>query len=165
VDAGHILGSASVILECTEGSRTRRLIFSGDIGRWGQPIIRDPQPPGGGDVVIMESTYGDRDHPKLADMRDKLASIVSETAARGGRVIIPAFAVGRTQEMIYDLHGLMQERRIPSIPIYIDSPLASQATEVFAKHPEVYDTDEQMVRAVKDLFQFEQLHYTTDVAE
>lgn len=165
VDAGHILGSASVVLECTESQHTRRLIFSGDIGRWGQPIIRDPQPPGGGDAVIMESTYGDRDHPKLADMRERLADIVSETAARGGRVIIPAFAVGRTQEMIYDLHGLMGEGRIPGIPIYIDSPLASQATEVFGKHPEVYDTGEHMVRTVRDLFRFERLHYTKDVAE
>ena len=165
VDAGHILGSASVIVDCTEGSRTRRLIFSGDIGRWGQPIIRDPQSPGGGDMVIMESTYGDRDHPKLTDMRSHLASIVSETAARGGRVIIPAFAVGRTQEMIYDLHGLMQEGKIPALPIFIDSPLASQATQVFTNHPEVYDTGEHMVRAMKDLFQFEQLHYTKDVAE
>ena len=165
VDAGHILGSASVVLDCTEGSRTRRLIFSGDIGRWGQPIIRDPQPPGGADVVIMESTYGDRDHPRLADMRERLGDIVSGTAARGGRVLIPAFAVGRTQEMIYDLHALMRERRIPRIPIYIDSPLASQATAVFANHPEVYDADEQMVRAVKELFQFEELHYTSDVAE
>jgi metallo-beta-lactamase family protein len=165
VDAGHILGSASVVLDCTEGTRTRRLIFSGDIGRWGQPIIRDPQPPGGGDMVIMESTYGDRDHPKLIDMRDRLAAIVSDTASRGGRVIIPAFAVGRTQEMIYDLHGLMREGRIPGIPIYIDSPLASQATDVFSNHPEVYDTAEHMVRTVRELFQFDQLHYTKDVAE
>ncbi|HEX7939485.1 MAG TPA: MBL fold metallo-hydrolase [Gemmatimonadaceae bacterium] len=165
VDAGHILGSASVIVDCTEGSTKRRLIFSGDIGRWGQPIIRDPQSPGGGDMVIMESTYGDRDHPKLTDMRTHLASIVSETAARGGRVIIPAFAVGRTQEMIYDLHGLMQEGKIPAVPIYIDSPLASQATQVFANHPEVYDSGEHMVRAMKDLFQFDQLHYTKDVGE
>ncbi|MEK7403331.1 MAG: MBL fold metallo-hydrolase [Gemmatimonadota bacterium] len=165
VDAGHILGSASVVLECTEGSRTRRLIFSGDIGRWGQPIIRDPQPPGGGDVVIMESTYGDRDHPKLSDMRNRLASIVSETAARGGRVIIPAFAVGRTQELVYDLHALMRDRRIPGVPIYIDSPLASLATAVFASHPEVYDETEHMVGTVKELFQFERLHYTKDVSE
>jgi metallo-beta-lactamase family protein len=165
VDAGHILGSASVILDCTEGNRSRRLIFSGDIGRWGQPIIRDPQNPGGGDMVIMESTYGDRDHPTISDMRDRLASIVSETAARGGRVIIPAFAVGRTQEMIYDLHSLMLDRKIPEVPIYIDSPLASKATAVFGDHPEVYDTGEHMVRTVTDLFQHERLHYTKDVAE
>lgn len=165
VDAGHILGSASVILECTENGNSRRLVFSGDIGRWGQPIIRDPQTPGGADAVIMESTYGDRDHPGLEDMRERLASIVTDTAARGGRVIIPAFAVGRTQEMVYDLHALSRAGRIPAIPIYIDSPLASEATRVFDGHPEVFDTGEHMVRTVRDLFQFERLHYTTDVAE
>jgi metallo-beta-lactamase family protein len=165
IDAGHILGSAQVVLECTEGSKKRTLIFSGDIGRWGQPIIRDPQPPGGADMVIMESTYGDRDHPKLADMRERLASIVSETAARGGRVIIPAFAVGRTQEMIYDLHALFLEGRIPAIPVYIDSPLASEATRVFGDHPEVFETGEHMVKTVTDLFRFDVLHYTKDVAE
>jgi metallo-beta-lactamase family protein len=165
VDAGHILGSASVVLDCMEGKQQRRLIFSGDIGRWGQPIIRDPQPPGSADMVIMESTYGDRDHPKLADMRERLATVVSATAARGGRVIIPAFAVGRTQEMVYDLHALVKEGRIPSIPIYIDSPLATEATRVFGDHPEVFDTGEHMVKTVRDLFRFEQLHYTKDVAE
>ncbi len=165
VDAGHILGSASVILECTEGSRTKRLVFSGDIGRWGQPIIRDPQAPGAADAVIMESTYGDRDHPDLTDMRDRLASIVSDTAARGGRVLIPAFAVGRTQEIVYDLHVLARARRIPAIPIYIDSPLASEATGVFARHPEVFDTDEDLVQTVRDLFRFDLLHYTKDVSE
>lgn len=165
VDAGHILGSASVILECTEGSRVRRLVFSGDIGRWGQPIIRDPQSPGGAESVIMESTYGDRDHPKLADMRDRLATIVSETAARGGRIMIPAFAVGRTQELAYDLHALVRDRRIPAIPIYIDSPLASEATAVFSQHPEVFDAEENLVQKVRDLFRFELLHYTKDVTE
>jgi len=165
VDAGHILGSASVVLECTEGKQQRRLIFSGDIGRWGQPIIRDPQPPGGGDMVIMESTYGDRDHPKLEDMRNRLAAVVSETAARGGRVIVPAFAVGRTQEMVYDLHALAREGRIPAIPIYIDSPLATEATKVFADHPEVFDKGEHMVQNVRDLFRFKLLHYTNDVSE
>jgi metallo-beta-lactamase family protein len=165
VDAGHILGSASVVLDCTEGKQKRRLIFSGDIGRWGQPIIRDPQPPGGADIVIMESTYGDRDHPSVVDMRERLAAVVSETAARGGRVIIPAFAVGRTQEMVYDLHALVKQGRIPAIPIYIDSPLATEATKVFGDHPEVFDTGEHMVKTVRDLFRFERLHYTRDVAE
>lgn len=166
VDAGHILGSASVILECTEGSTTRRLIFSGDIGRWGLPIIRDPQPPkGGADLVIMESTYGDRDHAPFSDMRDRLATIVRETAARGGRVIIPAFAVGRVQEIVYDLHALARERRMPAVPIYIDSPLAVEATSVFGMHPEVFDRTEGLVQMVQDLFRFELVHYTRDVSE
>lgn len=166
VDAGHILGSASVILDCTESGTTRRLVFSGDIGRWGQPIIRDPHPPtGGADAVIMESTYGDRDHPPVEDLRGRLATIVSETAARGGRVLIPAFAVGRTQEIVYDLHALAREGRIPNIPIYIDSPLATDATTVFSMHPEIMDRSEQMVQTVQHLFRFNLLHYTVDVAE
>jgi metallo-beta-lactamase family protein len=166
VDAGHILGSASVILECTEGSVTRRLIFSGDIGRWGLPIIRDPQPPrGGADLVIMESTYGDRDHPPVIDMRQRLATIVAETAAKGGRVLIPAFAVGRVQEIVYDLHALARDKRMPAIPIYIDSPLAIDATSVFGMHPEVFDRTEHLVQLVQDLFRFELVHYTRDVTE
>ena len=166
VDAGHILGSASVILECTEGNATRRLIFSGDIGRWGLPIIRDPQPPtGGADLVIMESTYGDREHPPFTDMRARLAEIVKDTAARGGRVLIPAFAVGRVQELVYDLHALARDKAIPAIPIYIDSPLAVDATSVFGMHPEVFDRTESLVTLVRDLFRFELVHYTRDAAE
>ena len=165
VDAGHILGSASVILDCSENGVSRRLVFSGDIGRWGLPIIRDPQPPAGADTVIMESTYGDRDHPPIEDMRERLAAIVTETAAKGGRVLIPAFALGRTQEIVYDLHSLARKKRIPAIPIYIDSPLAVDATSVFAMHPETFDRRESLVIAVKDLFQFDQVHYTHDVAE
>ena len=165
VEAGHILGSASVVLECTEGGVTRRLVFSGDVGRWGLPIIRDPAPPHGADVVIMESTYGDRDHPPAEDMRERLATIVRETAARGGRVLVPAFAVGRTQEIVYDLHALARQKRIPAIPIYIDSPLATEATTVFGMHPEAFDRSEDLVSAVRDLFRFELVHYTRDVAE
>ena len=133
---GHILGSASVTLECTERGTRKRIVFSGDIGRRGLPIIRDPKPPtGGADVVLLESTYGNRDHPPVAGARDQLARVVSETAARGGRVLVPAFAVGRTQELVYDLHILAREGKIPEIPIYIDSPLAIDATTVFAMHP------------------------------
>jgi metallo-beta-lactamase family protein len=165
VDAGHILGSASVILDCSEGGATRRLVFSGDVGRWGLPIIRDPQPPNGADVVIMESTYGDRDHPAIEDTRERLAAIVTETAAKGGRVLIPAFAVGRTQEIVYDLHALSRKKRIPAIPIYIDSPLAVDITSVFEMHPETFDRRESLVAAVQELFRFELVHYTRDVSE
>jgi metallo-beta-lactamase family protein len=165
VDAGHILGSASVILECTEDGTTRTLVFSGDIGRWGLPIIRDPHPPKGAHCVIMESTYGDRDHPPIEDMRERLAAIVRETAAKGSRVLIPAFAVGRTQEIVYDLHALAREKRIPAIPIYIDSPLAIDATSVFAMHPEVFDRTEGLVQLVQDLFRFDLLTYTRDASE
>ena len=125
VDAGHILGSASVVLDCTEGSTMRRLVFSGDIGRSGLAIIRDPEPPTGADVVVMESTYGNRSHESTEGARARLAAVIRETAARGGRILIPAFAVGRTQELVYDLHVLVGAGAIPSIPVYIDSPLPS----------------------------------------
>jgi metallo-beta-lactamase family protein len=165
VDAGHILGSASVVLDCTEGSRQVRLVFSGDVGRWGLPIIRDPHPPSGADAVIMESTYGDRDHESVADMPDRLAEVVRSTAARGGRVIVPSFAVGRTQELVYDLHRLARAGKIPAIPVYIDSPLAVDATTVFNSHPEVFDQTEDFVARTRELFQFDLVHYTRDVNE
>lgn len=166
VDAGHILGSASVVLECTEGSTTRRIVFSGDVGRWGLPIIRDPQPPAGGaDVVIMESTYGNRDHESVAGAREHLARVVRETAAHGGRILIPAFAVGRTQEIVYDLHEMARAGEIPAIPIFIDSPLAIDATTVFAQHPEVFDQTEDLIQKVQDLFHFTQVRYTRKAEE
>jgi len=165
IDAGHILGSASVLLDCTERGKTRRLVFSGDIGRSGLAIVRDPTPPEAADALIMESTYGNRDHESVEGARAQLAKVVRETAARGGRILIPAFAVGRTQEMIYALHGLAREGAIPPIPIYVDSPLAIDATTVFEMHPESFDRSEEMVQKAKDLFQFELLHYTREVEE
>lgn len=165
IDAGHILGSASVCLDCTEAGVTKRLVFSGDIGRSGLAIVRDPTPPEDADALIMESTYGNRDHESVEGARAQLANVVRETAARGGRVLIPAFAVGRTQEMIYVLHSLAREGAIPAIPIYVDSPLAIDATTVFEMHPEAFDKLEEMVLKTKDLFQFELVHYTRDVEE
>lgn len=165
IDAGHILGSASVLLDCTENGKTKRLVFSGDIGRSGLAIIRDPVPPEGADALIMESTYGNRDHESVEGARAHLAKVIRETAAKGGRVLLPAFAVGRTQEMIYALHGLVKEGAIPAIPIYVDSPLAIDTTTVFEMHPESFDRSEEMVQKTQDLFRFELLHYTRDVAE
>ena len=164
-DAGHILGSASVALDVTEGADTRRLVFSGDIGRYGLPIIRDPQSPGGADAVILESTYGDRDHESVEGAREHLGRVVRETAARGGRVLIPAFAVGRTQEIVYDLHALARAGAIPEIPIVIDSPLATRATDVFAMHPETFDQGEDLVRSVDSLFHFPLVRYTRSVED
>ena len=165
VDAGHILGSASVILEATEGGTTKRLVFAGDVGRWGLPIIRDPQPPDGADFVILESTYGNRDHDSVEGARERLGAIVRETAARGGRIMIPAFAVGRTQEIVYDLHALRLAGKVPALPIFIDSPLAIDATTVFAEHPEVFDQTEDLVATVDNLFEFERVQYTRKVEE
>lgn len=165
VDAGHILGSASVVLDVSEGGTARRVVFSGDIGRQGLAIIRDPVPPGGANVVIMESTYGDRDHESVAGARARLAEVVRATAARGGRVLIPAFAVGRTQEILYQLHGLARERAIPEIPIYVDSPLAIDTTTVFEMHPEVFDHSEKLVDTVKELFRFDLVRFTRTAEE
>jgi metallo-beta-lactamase family protein len=165
VDAGHILGSASVVLDCTEAGGTKRLVFSGDVGRTGLAIIRDPIPPTGAHELIMESTYGDRDHESVGGARARLAEVIRETAARGGRVLIPAFAMGRTQEIIYNLHSLIRESAIPAIPIYIDSPLAIDTTTVFEMHPETFDQSEDMVKKVKELFDFPLVHYTRDVEE
>jgi len=165
VDAGHILGSASVVLDCTEGGVTKRLVFSGDIGRSGLAIIRDPVPPAEADAVIMESTYGNRDHESVDGARAHLARVVRETAARGGRILIPAFAVGRTQEILYNLHSLFREGAIPSIPVYLDSPLAIDTTTVFELHPETFDQTEDMVKRVSELFDFPLVHFTRDVAE
>jgi len=164
VEAGHILGSASVVLDCEEPGVRRRLVFSGDVGRAGLPIIRDPAPPKDADVVIMESTYGDRDHPPVEQLPDQLGKIVRETAARGGRILIPAFAVGRTQELLYDLHRLTHANAIPPIPIVVDSPLAIAATSVFSAHPDAYDRSEHLVMTDADLFGFERVEFSRDVA-
>jgi metallo-beta-lactamase family protein len=165
-DAGHILGSASVVLECTEGGAMKRIVFSGDVGRNGLPIIRDPHPPAGGaDIVLLESTYGNRDHTSVEGAREQLARVITETAARGGKILVPAFSVGRTQELVYDLHLLARAGAIPEIPIYVDSPLAIDTTTVFAMHPEIFDQTEDLVQKVKELFAFTQVHYTRDATE
>ena len=165
VEAGHILGSASIVLELREGGTVRRVVFSGDVGRSGLPIIRDPAPPSGGaDLILCESTYGNRDHDSVDGARAQLAQVVRDTAARGGRLLIPAFAVGRTQELVYDLHVLRRAGQIPELPIYIDSPLATDATSVFAMHPEVFDRSEALVRRTTDLFDFPLVRFTRDAA-
>lgn len=146
LDAGHILGSASVVLEWKDGATTRRLAFSGDIGRAGLAIIRDPVVPTDVDGVIMESTYGGRHHEGVERARDQLADIVTATAARGGKVLIPAFAVGRTQELIYTLHELATAGRIPRLPVIVDSPLATAATNVFIRHADLFDTSEPFIQ-------------------
>ncbi|MCU0622683.1 MAG: MBL fold metallo-hydrolase [Gemmatimonadaceae bacterium] len=164
-EAGHILGSASVTLDVPTPAGPRRVCFSGDIGRWGMDIIRDPDPPEGADVVILESTYGNRDHTPTADARQRLATIVRETASRGGRVLIPAFAVGRTQELLYDLHALYREGAIPRLPIAVDSPLAIDATGIFEANRELFDRAEPLMQALRNPFDFELVHYTRTVEQ
>jgi len=164
-DAGHILGSASVDLRISEGG-THRLVFSGDIGRDGLPIIRDPEPPVGPiDTLIIESTYGNRQHESVPDAKQKLAEAIRRVAARGGKVLIPCFALGRAQELIYELHELYRAQQIPGIPIYVDSPLALDATDVFRMHPEIFDRRERMIDAGLKLFEFPLVHYIRSVAD
>jgi metallo-beta-lactamase family protein len=144
VDAGHLLGSAHVILDISdeETGKDVRLVFSGDIGRPGIPILRDPEPVrDGADLLIMESTYGGREHPPYPRMAEELKRIVQETYDRGGTLMIPAFAVGRTQQIVYELHKLYDAGEIPKLPIYVDSPMATRVTEVFRLHPDVYDEE------------------------
>lgn len=171
VDAGHMLGSAHVILDIENGAGRSplRLLFSGDIGRTGIPIIRDPGlPVAGCDVLIMESTYGDRLHPPYQESEKELQRIVSETVARGGSLLIPAFAVGRTQQLVYSLHKLALAGSIPPVPIYVDSPLATRTTEIFRLHPEVYDSEIREFIFKNDQanpFGFSTMHYTQSVEE
>ncbi len=164
-DAGHILGSASVDLRCTEGT-PQRVVFSGDIGRTGLPIIRDPQAPTGPvDTLIIEATYADRVHESVADAERRLGEAVRRVAARGGKVMIPAFALGRIQELVYSLHQLWRRNEIPEIPVYVDSPLAVNATDVFRLHPDVFDRREHMVERGFPLFDFPLVRYVRDVAD
>ncbi len=141
IDAGHILGSASVVLDLTEDGRTRRLVFSGDIGRKGLPILRDPQTATGADYVIMESTYGDREHEPPSRARDYLRECAESTCASGGKLLVPAFALGRTQEVVYRLNQLWEDRELPAMDVFVDSPLAINVTEVYSAHPECYDRE------------------------
>ncbi|MBI1722694.1 MAG: MBL fold metallo-hydrolase [Gemmatimonadetes bacterium] len=165
-DAGHILGSASVVLDIEAEGRRCRLVFSGDIGRWGLPIIRDPKPPeGGADVLIVESTYANKMHESVEGAQDLLGGYVGAVAKRGGKILIPSFAVGRAQEIIYELHALARARRIPEVPIYVDSPLAVNATDVFRLHPEAFDRGEELIGATPDLFRFPLVKYVRSVDE
>ena len=165
-NAGHILGSASVLLKHDEGNGTIKLLFSGDLGRPGLPILRDPDPAPEADYLILESTYGGRLHQPLESVEEKLMRLINKTAARGGHVIVPAFAVGRTQQLVLLLHQLSEEKRIPNIPIFVDSPLAINVTEVFRNHPDEFDADaEAFVRDGQDPFGFHRLKYLRESAE
>lgn len=164
-EAGHILGSASVDIRLTEEGG-HRIVFSGDIGRSGLPIIRDPDPPVGPiDTLIVESTYGNKEHESTAEAERRLMEIVRRIASRGGKILIPSFAVGRTQELVYALHQLYRAGSIPEIPIYVDSPLAVDATTVFRMHPEVFDRRERLLDRTDHIFDFPLVRYVRDVAE
>lgn len=159
-DAGHILGSALCVLDILENGRNYRLLFTGDVGRSGLLILKDPEIVEDVDYLITESTYGGRLHGTQEQAETQLKDVVNRTYGRKGKVIIPAFAVGRTQEVVYTLHRQELAGTIPHIPVYVDSPLAINATEVFRLHPEAYDSETyQFMLKYQDPFGFEQLHY------
>jgi metallo-beta-lactamase family protein len=173
VDAGHILGSAAIVLEVEENGRfsstKRRLWFSGDIGRRGLPLIRDPVLPYEADVLMMECTYGDKPHenPQLAV--EELRQAVTRTIRRGGKVIIPSFAVGRTQDLVYDLHVMIENGELPrNLPVYVDSPLAVNASDIYRAHPECFDEETRQFIAQdrhREALGFDRLTYTRSVEE
>ena len=168
VDAGHILGSAAVVLDVEEDGRKQRIWFSGDIGRRGLPLLRDPVLPSEVDHLIMECTYGDKPHQDPDTAYEELRAAVTKTFRRGGKVIIPAFAVGRTQELVYDLHRMVDSGDIPRIPVIVDSPLAVNASDVFRAHPECFDEEtREFVRTDrhKSALGFDLLTYTRSVEE
>ena len=164
-DAGHLLGSACITVEATEGNETRTIVFSGDLGNINQPIIRDPVHLEGADYVVMESTYGDRNHKEVWSYTDDLAAIIDETIARGGNVVIPSFAVGRTQELLYFIREIKDAKMVksdPDFPVYIDSPLAKKATTIFTGDLRGY-LDEEALELVRDgthMFNFTNLRMT-----
>jgi len=166
LDAGHILGSASILLNLQDDDQTRSILFSGDLGSPGRPILRDPVPAPPADFVVMESTYGDRDHRALPDSVDELYEAVSSTLSRGGNVVIPTFALERAQEVLYYLHqGMRQQRIPPRTAVFLDSPMAISATEIFRRHPECFDDEFMTVLRDEDPFAMPNLRYSHDSTE
>jgi len=169
-EAGHIIGSAVSIIKAHINSRTYKIGFTGDVGRYNTPIIRDPSDRFAKedqdlDLLLMESTYGDRLHEPVADMQPGLKKVITETVERKGCVIIPAFAFGRTQELLYHLHELYDADAVPKVPVYVDSPLATRLTRVYGEHPEIYDaeTQDSFLTKERNPFSFKQLRFVRSV--
>ena len=166
VDAGHVLGSAVTLIEVHENGKTTTLGFSGDLGRKNMPILKDPEPIGDVDIWMSESTYGGRVHEPISGMEQRLLEVIRRTIDRGGKVIVPAFSVGKTQELLYVLFTLNDSGRLPAIPIFVDSPLSVNATEVFRTHPECFDKETlKYILANEDPFGFGRLKYIKSVDE
>ena len=165
-DAGHVLGSAMVALDIDDHGHSKRLLFSGDLGRRNMPILRDPEIPPNAEFLIMESTYGDRFHDPIEAMDDALADAINKTVKRGGKVIIPSFALERAQEIIYSLKKLRMKGRIGEVPVYVDSPLTLKVTDVFRIHPECFDKQTRKHLLHGDSpFDFEGLRYVSSVED
>jgi metallo-beta-lactamase family protein len=164
-DAGHILGSAQVVLDVREGGRAFRHLFSGDVGRGGDEILRDPEPVENVDYLQIESTYGGREHSMRTDADETVGRLVLETLKQNGKVIIPAFSVGRTQQIVYVLHQLTLAGKLPRVPIFVDSPLSVNATEIYRLHPECFnDTINRFLHEKENPFGMENLTYIREAA-
>jgi metallo-beta-lactamase family protein len=171
-DAGHILGSSITAIQANENGRSVNVLYTGDIGRFDRPILNNPtlkfdEADRNVDLLVMESTYGNRFHDPVDDLKPKLKEIIRETYDRGGTIVIPAFAYGRTQELLYMLHELYNAGEVPLMPIYVDSPLASKITQVFGEHPEVFDADthKTFLERGQNPFFFEKIHFISSVEE
>jgi metallo-beta-lactamase family protein len=166
-DAGHVIGSAAVHVTVTEDGKETRITFSGDVGRYGDLLLRDPQTFKQADYILLESTYGDSLHKDLGPIEDALLEIIKQTCEdRQGKVIIPAFSVGRTQELLYALNGLELKGLLPDVPYYVDSPLSEKATEVIKNHPEVYNNDvNEVLKVDRDVFAFKGLRFVQSTEE
>jgi metallo-beta-lactamase family protein len=166
LDAGHVLGSAIVQLDIDRAPDRLRLVFSGDLGRRNMAILRDPEIPEPPDVLLLETTYGDRLHSPMSGMETQLAEVVNRAVQRKGKILVPSFALERTQEFVYALHRLTDGGAIPPIPIYVDSPLSVRITDIFKLHPECFDEETQaFLRQNGDPFGFENLRYVSDVED
>ncbi|MCA9311646.1 MAG: MBL fold metallo-hydrolase [Phycisphaerales bacterium] len=165
-DAGHILGSATVEVKVSEGGTTRTIVFSGDVGSHDRPLLRDPDPVAHADWILMESTYGDRDREQEHPVLDTLAEVVNDTVARGGNLVIPTFAIDRAQELLFFFSQLTHEGRIPRITIFLDSPMAVNATTIYKRYPHLLDAETQaMLEAGRHPFQFPGLHFVRTASE
>jgi metallo-beta-lactamase family protein len=165
-DAGHILGSSWLELTITENGKKTLVVFSGDVGRYDQPILKDPESPTRADFLLCESTYGDRDHP-TGSVPDALADVINRVAKRGGAIVVPAFAVGRTQTLMYYLRELLEQKRIPALPVYVDSPMAINVTGIYVKHKEDHDADfvQQEEQGNRDPLNVQNVHMTRAVED
>jgi metallo-beta-lactamase family protein len=165
LDAGHILGSGTLELWFQDSPKEKKIVFSGDIGKKGNPIVKDPLNPVEADFIVMESTYGNRLHKPLKESIDELVDAVKTTIKRGGNVYIPSFAVGRAQDLLYILNNLVRKKRLYNINVYLDSPLAQEATKIYLSHPECFDEDAKKLFTTKDHNDSIKLHFVQNAQE
>lgn len=162
-DAGHVLGSAVTALDIDDEGTTKRVVFTGDLGRKKMPILKDPEVIDGAHVLVTESTYGDRLHKPIGAMEDELGDLLERTYKRGGKVVIPSFALERAQEVLYAIRALKKQGRMPPMPVYVDSPLTVKITDIFKLHPDCYDAETRALIQKNDSpFDFAELHYVSD---